>query len=213
VDWADYIAGKTVAVVGPAAPAYDQSADIDAHDVVIRIGWVSADRCHPWYGSKVNVGFYNLAASRYWSGTRRANVDRLDWVLAKADYGLVDSVPSRQVGKVDGINANQVPLILHDLSLFGPGPVSVFGADFYWNADGLYTDEYVATTSEAKPSKVGKPVSELLNGHDWDRQRQVCRDAMGRLDVVGDERFLRVVMMDDDEYRDGMLQTYPGLTC
>jgi hypothetical protein len=214
VDYADYVSGRTIAIVGPAQPTHDQSAQIDSHDIVIRLSWVGQS-FHPWYGTKCDVSFFNLAASRYWSGSGRADsaLATLDWVLTKADYGLTGVTRSRVVSLPEGINANQVPILLHDLSQFRPGPVSVFGADFYWDKQTAYLASYRNVMVEAKPRSKGKTVAEALSGHDWDRQRQVCRDAMGRLDVVGDGRFLQVMALGDDEYRDGMLRAYPGLEC
>jgi hypothetical protein len=215
MEWSDYIAGKTVAIVGPAQPTHDQSAEIDAHDVVIRMGWVAADRLHPWYGRKCNVAFFNLAASRYWSGSGRADdaLATLDWVLVKGERGITDVTNCRLILKPEGVNANQVPILLYDLSHFVPGPVSVFGADFYWDPKFVYSDEYLQVTSEAKPAMQGATVADRLNGHDWEKQRAVCRDAMARLNVIGDRRFLDVMALTDSEYMDGMMAAYPGLTC
>jgi hypothetical protein len=213
MSWSEYVRGRTVAIVGPAVPTHDQSAEIDAHDIVIRLGWVAPDRLHPWYGSKCDVAFFNLAGSRYWSGSGRADeaLASLDWVLTKASYGETKVTRWRQAVKPDGVNANQVPILLHDLSLCAPGPVSVFGADFYWNPALTYTDEYRQVAREAKPSVDDKPLAERL--HDWHLQRGVCRDAMERIEVVGDNRFLQVMALSDDEYRVGMMRAYPGLTC
>lgn len=209
--WAEYVYGRSVAIVGPAEPTHDQSAEIDAHDIVIRIGWVNAARLHPDYGTKADVAFYNKAASSWFSKRGHADVSGLDFVLVKAWYGVTDRALCRQVPGIDGLNANQVPLLLHDLARFAPGPVSVFGADFYWNPDLAYTNLYTEIAAEAKPKLVGRSMPERLNGHDWDRQRQVCREAMKWLDVVGDDRFLRVMGLSDVEYREGMLRAYPGL--
>jgi hypothetical protein len=213
--WSDYIAHKTVAIVGPAKPTHDQSADIDAHDVVIRLGWVKPDALHPWYGTKCDVAFFNLAGSRYWSGSGRADgaLATLDWVLVKAEKGVTGATNCRVVDKPDGVNANQVPILLHDLSRHSPGPVSVFGADFYWNPKLAYLASYRDVMVEAKPQSKGATVLDGLQGHDWEKQRGVCRDAMARLNVVGDRRFLDVMALTDREYMEGMMRAYPGLTC
>jgi len=215
MNWSDYIAHKTVAIVGPAMPTHNQSAEIDAHDVVIRLGWVAPDSLHPWYGRKCDVAFFNLAGSRYWAGSGRADdaLATLDWVLVKGERGLTDVTNCRLISRPDGVNANQVPILLYDLAQFDPGPVSVFGADFYWDPAFAYTDEYRTVAEAAKPELDGRPMPERLNGHDWEKQRAICREAMGRLQVVGDDRFLSVMALTDGEYADGMMAAYPGLTC
>ena len=215
MSWSEYVRGRTVAIVGPAVPTHDQSAEIDAHNIVIRLGWVKPEALHPWYGSKCDVAFFNLAGSHYWSGSGRADqaLATLDWVLTKADYGQTEVTNCRTVRLPDGVNANQVPILLHDLSYCAPGPVSVFGADFYWNPDLAYLDTYRQVMLQAKPKSKGKTVAQSLQGHDWELQRGVCRDAMERLEVVGDRRFLDVMALSDGEYMDGMMRAYPGLTC
>jgi hypothetical protein len=35
----EYVAGKTIAIVGPAPAPYDQSAEVDAHDIVYRASY------------------------------------------------------------------------------------------------------------------------------------------------------------------------------
>jgi hypothetical protein len=213
-EWADYVRGRSVAIVGPAVPLRDQSEEIDGHDIVIRCGWVGPASLHPWYGSVCQVTFFNKANSSHWSasGTADADLRTLDWVLTKVGTEQPFVGRSRQVHLPAGLNANQVPILLHDLSLFAPGPVSVFGADFYWNPQASYTSEYLSFAEQAQPTMQGTSMAERMNGHHWDRQRQSCRQSMRTLDVVGDDRFLDVLALDDDVYRNGMLARYEGLT-
>ena len=215
MDFGEYVAGRSVAIVGPAVPTHDQSAVIDAHDVVVRVGWLRPEPLHAWYGVKTDVAFFNTGWSRLVSGSGLVDehLATLDWVLVKRDYGMTSATACRQVTLPDGVNANQIPILLHDLSQFEPGPVSVFGADFYWDPALVYGDGYLQVVAEVKPRDAQKSVPDLLNGHDWHLQRGVCREAMRRLNVVGDDRFLNVMGLSDVEYRDGMLASYPGLTC
>jgi hypothetical protein len=76
----EYVAGKTIAVVGPAPVPYDQTAEIDAHDIVYRcsygftwqLGMDESPAGSCWTagvfpqgtGTRVDVSFYNGMATR-----------------------------------------------------------------------------------------------------------------------------------------------------
>ena len=210
--WTEYIRGKSVAIVGPAVPEYDQSEEIDSKDVVIRLRWMGEPH-HDWYGKRCDVSFYNLAASRNLLETGNINhiIRDLDWVLTKAEYGLTDVTESRMVNKPHGVNANQVPIILHDLSYFEPGPVYVYGADFYWNPEKAYLSLYEKDSSDIKPQLKGTTVTERIKHHNWNLQRGICKKSWENLDLRGDKRFIDVLRLTDEEYVRGMRTSYPDL--
>lgn len=211
MDFGAYIKGKSVAVVGPAVPQYDQSEDIDSKDVVVRLRW-QGKPTHDWYGKRCDVGFYNKAACRLYIETGEIDdvLKRLDWVVAKVDYGLTNLTNSRIANNPEGINANQIPIVLHDLSFFEPGPVYVYGADFYWNPEMAYLSSYEEPHFKRK-NIAPQTVMERIERHDWSLQRPICREAMKKLNVLGDERFLNVMNLSDEEYVRGMRTFYPGL--
>lgn len=212
MDWADYIRGKSVAIVGPAVPEYDQSEEVDSKDVVIRLRW-TGELHHDWYGKRTDVSFYNKSSSRVFIETGAIDdvMKDLDWVIAKVPYGLTDVTNSRLAHLPEGVNGNQVPILLHDLSFFEPGPVYVYGADFYWNPEKAYLPSYEKTSAKSVLGQDIPPVVERIKRHDWNAQRRICQDAMKKLNVLGDERFLNVMKLTDDEYACGMRTMYPDL--
>jgi len=194
--------GKTVAVVGPAATVGDQRAQVDAHDVVVRAG---ADHW-PWhgYGDRMDVAVLDGHHSARWLAGDYLLPDAV--VLLKAGHDMPDRngfvcrpVPLR--------NPFQVTVALWHLAGLSPESVTVFGADFYTVPFRAYTDgDYQFTQTSTKAT--GTPWAEQIldrSGRPFDHQpkqdlaliRQIREDKGW---PVGDERFLKVLAMSDDEY-------------
>lgn len=218
--FAEYVNGRTIAVVGPARASYDQSAEVDAHDVVIRTSYgFSAQAGHrrryddyvsgvlpSGYGDRVDVSYYNSGA------TRMAREGRLDAVLADIDWALwKDSetpLPNRGLchelrtrrpllnGKL--ININQVTGILFHLAHYDPADVTVYGADFYVSSpDAWYDPSYVAAVHLRDIAVHVKAHRQ----HNQETQRFVIRQVRAKKGwPSGDDRFLTALDMTREQH-------------
>ena len=193
-----YVAGKTIAVVGPAPLPYDQSAEIDAHDLVYRPGKVPGG---PEYGSRVDIVYLNgrLGRTMLDDSMRdlKAYNDQATWWVYKSHRG-------RQY-RPDGLeriahrptfltNPNAVTGILWDLTHFHPASISVYGADLYAGGPAAaYHPGYDRRDpmDEARAFLLHKPMQQL-HAH-----RAIYATGL----IRGDDRYVAAVTMTDGEYQ------------
>ena len=230
--FAEYVNGRTIAVVGPAPSPYDQSAEVDAHDIVIRCSYgFSADgknraRDHDYvsgvlpsgYGDRADVSYYNSGA------TRMAREGRLDAVLADIEWALwKDSetpIPKRGLCHElrtrrplrDGrlINVNQITGILFHLAHYDPADVTVYGADFYVSSpDAWYDPSYRAAVHLREVAVHVKAHRQ----HDQETQRFVIRQVRAKKGwPSGDDRFLTALDMSREEHEARMAEIEAAAT-
>jgi len=198
----ELVEGRTVAVVAPGPTDTDRSAEVDAHDVVIRAG---ADHW-PWsgYGDRIDVAVLDGHHSGLWLAGAYATPPGVP-VLLKAGWDVPERLGFR-CRAVPLRNPFQVTLTLWHLAGLNPASVTVFGSDFYTNPHRAYTDgDY---EFEGQADGRGKDWARLVLGltgtvddhHpklDLELIRAI-RDEKGW--PVGDDRFLRVLAMSDEEY-------------
>ncbi len=195
--WSEYVRGRSVAVVGPAPLERDQSAEIDAHDVVYRTA--QHLNAPPTYGTKLDVVFLNGQHGRqvyddhhtWW----REIADSATWWVFKDGRNTYRRDGLRHVAVRPRItNPNAVTCILFDLIQQPVGNITVFGADLYASGPGnAYHDGYDK-----------RPVSGQAAGitmHKPMEQMRVHRAVHSTGKVTGDDRYLAAVTMSDDEYR------------
>lgn len=191
--FADYIRGRTVALVGPALPERDQRAEVDAHDVVYRIG-VHAEH-HPLYGDRMDVGIVNSQKSRRISaGDHADRIAGLDWLITKAGAGT-PQVPNRRAHLPLG-TPNLATIALHDLTFFEPATVTVFGADFYLGGPAMaYYGPYKVASGGYSFFDVRTNSTRV---HDQQLQRRIVnRIRAERGWPTGDARYLAALELDD----------------
>ncbi len=191
--FADYIRGRTIALVGPAMPERDQRAEVDAHDLVYRVG-VHADH-HPHYGDRADLGIVNSQKSRrIGAGDHLERVRRLDWLVTKAGAG--DPPVRHRRAHLPVGTPNLATIALHDLTFFDPAVVTVFGVDFFLGGPTMaYYGPY-------KKQSGGYPFFDVRTNstrvHDQQLQRRIIRrirDEHGWPD--GDDRFIAALELDD----------------
>jgi len=127
----EYVDGKTIAIVGPAPAPYDQTAEVDAHDIVYRpsygfhtpadeavrlsshaeIGtdWYESGVFPAGYGTRVDMAFYNNGATRM--GMR----GELDQVLVDLDWAMFKSSGMPASGLTNVREVNRPPIINHGM--------------------------------------------------------------------------------------------------
>jgi len=223
----EYVAGKTIAIVGPAPAPYDQSAEVDAHDIVYRTSYgltasedeelvysSSAPDGRKWftpgvvpagYGTRVDMSYYNVGAT--WMGMR----GELDQVLADLDWAIhkADGMPESGLTNVRVANAppmkhpgtqNQVTAMLWDLTFYEPAKVTVFGADFYTgNFEEWYDPNYQSPKVMTDPRMMTESARATL-WHDQTDNRRIVKAVLDLGWLVGDDRYLRALDMTFAEY-------------
>ena len=217
-EWVD---GKTIAIVGPAPAPYDQSAEVDAHDLVFRTSWgfrgdkplvdKHASTFDPTafpagYGTRVDASFYNgLGVRLACEGRLDHMLEHLTWAIwkqakpYKPSRGLclerVADRPSKN-GKV--INVNQITGMLWDLHLFRPASVTVFGADFYTAPINEWYDPNYAHREVLRDTKAHVDSARI---HDQEAQREVVRHVRSKKGwPEGDDRYIKALEMTRAEH-------------
>lgn len=218
-DFAEYVRGKTIAVVGPAPAPHDQAAEVDAHDLVFRTsygftaqtGWKHTRTAYEsgvfptGYGTRVDVSFYNSGAARMATeGLLDAPLADIDWAIWKY---LDTPLPKRGLcAEIRGhrpalngspVNVNQITGILWHLSHYEPADVTVFGADFYSSPfSSWYDPAYMANMDLLGLEKHLK----AARSHDQQLQRRVVRDVRKRLGWPnGDDRYIAALDMTPEQ--------------
>jgi hypothetical protein len=223
----EYVAGKTIAVVGPAPAPYDQSAEVDAHDLVYRTSYgfttpadhrlaksshaeVGSDWYVPGvfpagYGTRVNMAFYNGHATRM---GMRGELDQvlaeLDWAMFKMDgmqaSGLTNvRTVNRPPMKLSGAEL-QMTAMLWDLTFYEPVKVTVYGADFYTGKfEEWYDESVIPPDVMSNPNHMTESARSIL-WHDMADNRRVCRLVRDVGWLAGDQRFLKALDMEPAEW-------------
>jgi len=137
--FAEYVAGKTIAIIGPA-PFRDGDVDLALeHDLIYRVSEAS------WEG-RIDIQYLSKQNLRDWSlDQRRIGAE---WLCLKVPDrkqklntdGHVRIVRLNLNGKM---NPNQVTGAIMDLEHFEPADVNVYGADLYIEGPaGIYRPGY-----------------------------------------------------------------------
>jgi len=219
-----YVDGKTIAIVASAPVPYDQSAEIDAHDIVYRTtyGCVSSwekpqsGRFPSGTGTRVDMAFYNAG----W--TRRAEDGWLDDVYPDLDWAIHKIKPPyespltsiRTANKPKTIHGKrchptQVPIMLWDLTFYSPAKVTVFGADFYMGpVETWYDVNYQPADWTTLDPHQPDPTEAMGPGfHDQELNRQICRAVRDTVPwLAGDDRFLKALDVPREVHEAAMLQ-------
>ncbi len=219
----EYVDGRTIAIVGPAPVPYDQTAEIDGHDIVYRTtyGLTLGDRLVPGRfpagtGSRVDMAFYNASATRLAQDGYLDDVYAdLDWAVHKISPPYISPITNiRAANKPKAIHGRrvhptQVPIMLWDLTFYSPAKVTVFGADFYMGPvetwyDQAYQPSDWTTHDPARPD----PTEAMGPGfHDQELNRQIVRAVRDTVPwLAGDDRFLKALDVPREVHEAAMLQ-------
>jgi hypothetical protein len=194
--FAEYIRGKSVALVGPAVAPYDQSAEVDGHDVVYRIGFRhDLGKPVPNYGERTDVVFYNAENSRKLAlGLYDPFVSSIPWVMVKAEPKIKNDYKYRVLRLPFG-KANQAPIALADLVTFRPSKITVYGVDLYLGGPATaYDKNYLDRTPER--DWWGVKMHSPQDNHKFVRELVQKNSKL----IVGDDRFMVAAKMSTQQY-------------
>ena len=196
--FSDYVAGKTIAVVGPAPIPVDQSAEIDAHDLVYRVAGSVDLAGH--YGTRCDIVYLNGALGRSILDDDhehlRRHMDPATWWVYKAKHNRAyrPSGLERIAARPPIQNPNAVTGILWDLTAFDPASITVYGADLYAGGPGnAYYSDYDRRDvgGQAQGIILHKPLEQMAI------HRQVYATGI----IKGDDRYVAAVNMSDEDYK------------
>ena len=195
--FADYVDGKTIAIVGPAPTVGNQTAEIDAHDLVYRPAHsISVDH----YTDRADIIYLNgrLGRTIYepeWEHLLEKAEAATFWVCKGQDCQQRRKGFWRVAHRPDQVhNPNAITGMLFDLAQCRPASISVYGADLYASGPG---NAYAAGYTEAE---VGRQAQGIIL-HRPLEQMALHRAVHKRGLTVGDDRYLAAVTMPDDDYR------------
>lgn len=217
----EYIAGKSVAIVGPASSKHDVGAEIDSFDIVARFSYRGLFPEPIIYGRKLNISYYN--------GEDLINISKTD------DFGFFDDIEvavfkalrypfqipllkarRARLQKTNGFlfsgSANAVPNALFDILHFQPGRVKVFHSNF-WLAHESYHAGYAMSKGEKEMGGGSTDMflshwRETFSGHDFLSQVNFVRNLWRAGLVEVDESCKKVLSLTSDGYLSAMADIY-----
>jgi len=217
-EFALFIDGKRVAVVGPAPNDEDCAQEIDQFDVVIRLNYRGAQSLPPaeQYGSKMDVSYYNGDNAK---GILKANdfsfANDLQFAIFKsARYAY--SPPLQRTGTPCTRamfsphqfwfygTPTMIPNVLFDLLHFNPASIKLFKANFFYTKNLYYKGYSTVDHSLSHFSKVWYNHAK----HNLISQLNFTRMLVQNGLVETDQTCRAVLDLDNQDYISGMEQLF-----
>lgn len=141
--FAEYIDGKSIAIVGPAPSEEELALEIDSYDIVIRLNYRGKGLmpCQKEFGNRIDISYYNGENAQKISDLNAHDFfDDLEYAVFKSikhefQKGLLSSQRARALFSPDSIlfngTGNMIPLMLYDLSHFSPKKIKVFKVNLF----------------------------------------------------------------------------------
>ena len=192
---ADFITGKTVAIVGPAESVGDQSAEVEACDTIIRCNYRwNGNEPVKNYGERIDIGFYNIAGARR-IGKNQDLLNSIPHILLK-ERAPSPPHPNVSFAKKEPFpRANQVQIILNEIEQYQPAGVWIFGSDFYVSGpEGYYQDSYKQMGLVDQWTSIKFHNQEMQ--HKWLKSFQ---DRTGL--IMGDERMVELLSLTSQDVK------------
>lgn len=215
----DYLRGKSVAIVGPAASAVLAGEEIEKCDVIVRPNYLrpvpEADQARS--GRRTHISFYA-------NGTiKRARVEEpqnqlagllpdLDWaILKKANVQLHEDLKKTGkmlVGALDDFmfhgSPNILPFAAHTLLCYGPSKLKVFNSNFFFSRT-PYAAYYRQMPSEIA---MHNRLMGSMAAHDCISQIHFMDNLQQAGLVELNAESLEVIAMGQDAYLEGLETMY-----
>lgn len=179
--FAEYINGKSIAIVGPAPTGEDLADEIDSFDIVIRLNYRGKNSLSGSneFGSRLDISYYNNeCASIIYNASNKDFIDELKYIVFKSiEYRYQKQILSEQQGRILFSpnyylfigTANMIQNALYDLLHFDPKIIKVFKVNFYLS-DKAYHDGY--------------SIHEKRNDFEWRWQQFARHNFMTQLNFI-----------------------------
>ena len=228
----EYIAGKSIALVGPSPvePSKKQDKIIDSHDVVIRLNDPYYYQCSGTLGSRSNIAFFNgQKAEKFLNGPQSLS-DDLRFVVFKTESQALrfrerQECSSRVITfPVNSYKSlyNMIPVVILDLLLFSPSTINLFGVNLWLNPAKIPGYQY---QSDAKSdihrldklsfTRLGRLSPEDRNRiiHDFIHHNPFAQFSLlkflsSQRILGGDEHFINIISLTHMEYATKLQSVY-----
>jgi len=221
--FADFIKGKSIAVVGPTKSESADAQEIDSFDVVVRCNYrekgIGTDSV--FKGLRCDVAYYNIVQLEHILLSNLENWPTdLPWLVHKHSYdatGLQQKLsqlsgyhfhtrkmPNLSQALFNG-KFNAIPNLLLDLLRFQPSRIKVFHADLMLSVN--RTEGYRAPSEEELSDKYNFHLDDFTN-IDPITQFYTLRTLFDDGKIEGDPRFSKVMQMDEASFMDQLQTNY-----
>lgn len=216
-EFADFVRGKRVAIVGPAPGDESAAAEIDSFDIVIRTNYRGRDTMPPAdeFGRKIDVSYYNYTYTKQVLGTSaNAYLDDLSFAVFKneTDIRRYQGRPAtakfrtmRQINtQILNGKSQMVQNIVYDLLHFEPQAIKIFKSNFFMSEKRYYST-YASPTNQAQ-----KASSFWMNfaTHDLVTQLKFSQTLQKCSQISGDQQASEIMQLSPAEYMKKISQIY-----
>ncbi|AEG31691.1 glycerophosphodiester phosphodiesterase family protein [Thiomicrospira cyclica] len=219
-DFKEYVAGKSIAIVGPVNNGILSGDEIDNSDIVIRFNYKGLTGYEPCYfGTKTNISLYldHDLLDKKKSDLIEHNVNDLDWVLfrntklkdfSSLGFNLqgVKVKPSLKIWEKNknpffkGF-PNALQIVLFDIFRFHVGSVKLFNMDFFVSTN--YESSYMRTTTTLDPF--------FLTWHDLTSNFAMPKALFNSGLIEADEIASKILRLSVKDYMEIMDKTYSNV--
>jgi hypothetical protein len=215
--FADYIRGKKIAVVGPAPNEEKDATEIDSYDVVIRTNYRGNNSMPPAdeFGRKINVSYYNYTYTKQvLSGEDNSFLEDLNFAVFKNAidiqryHGRPTSTTFRTMRQINDHILNgksqMIQNIIYDLLHFEPLEIKVFKSNFFMSEQRYYS-------SYASPTNQTQNASKLwinFATHDLVTQFKFSQTLLKTYQISGDIQVREILKLSPEQYMSNISRIY-----
>ncbi len=206
--YAQYLNGKSIAIVGPLEVNDDLNLEIDNYDIVIRFHFDGRNKLFKKNkkGTKVSITYFNGERGDYFRKTQSYIPSELDWVVYKKNYDNFDHPYYKKNQNLRSLayaqplvpshgNFNLLPICIADLIFHGADNIYVYANDLELSP---------------KREKNYYPITWNYHGKEKELQNESDHDPLTQFDFIklmfekkilkGDLRFTEVMGMTRQQY-------------
>lgn len=202
--FAQYLKGKSIAIVGPLEVNDDLNLEIDNHDIVIRFHFDGRNKLYKKNkkGTKVSITYFNGERGDYFRKTQSFIPLELDWIVYKKKYDNFDQPPLKKHQNARSLaytqplvpshgNFNLLPICIADLIFHGAENISIYANDL-----------------ELSPTREKNYYPKIWNYHgkEKDLQNESDHDPLTQFDFIK-KMFEKKILKGDLKFTDVMRMT------